>query len=106
MKLCFGPDYQPGTQVITWLLISLFFMIPNIALTQASLAIDRENYYALGAVSAALLNIALNYFLIPVYGPRGAAIGTVFTEAFLLVFIGSGIVSWYLKRRKTEGESQ
>jgi len=105
MKLCFGPDYQPGTPVMTWLVFSLFFMIPNIVLTQAALAINRENYYALGAVSAALLNITLNYFLIPVYGPRGAAIGTVFTEAFLLVFIGSGIVSWYLKRRKTEGDS-
>jgi O-antigen/teichoic acid export membrane protein len=105
IKFCFGSDYQPGSQVITWLLISLFFMIPNIVLTQAALAIDRENHYAFGAVSAALLNIALNFWLIPNYGPKGAAIGTIFTEAFLLVFIGSGIVSWYLKKRKTDGES-
>lgn len=106
IKLCFGSDYQPGSQVIFWLLISLFFMIPNIVLTQASLAINRENHYALGAVGAALLNITLNFFLIPIYGPEGAAIGTIFTEAFLLVFIGSGIYSWYLKRGKMEGESQ
>jgi len=97
IKLCFGSDFQPGSQVITWLFISLFFMIPNIVLTQAALAINRENHYALGAISAALLNIALNFFLIPIYGPKGAAIGTIFTEAFLLVFIGSGIVSWYSK---------
>lgn len=106
INLCFGSDYQPGSQVITWLLVSLFFMIPNIVLTQAALAINRENHYALGAVGAALLNIALNYWLIPIYGPTGAAFGTLITEAFLLVFIGSGIVSWYLKGRKTEGESQ
>ena len=81
-------------------------MIPNIVLTQASLAINRENHYALGAIGAALLNIALNFYLIPIYGPKGAAIGTIFTEAFLLVFIGSGIVSWYLKRGKMQGESQ
>ena len=105
IKLCFGPDYQPGSKVITWLLLSLFFMIPNIVLTQATLSINRENHYALGAVSAAVLNIALNYFLIPVHGPKGAAIGTIITEAYLLFFIGSGIVSWYLKGRKTEGES-
>ncbi len=106
IKLCFGSDYQPGSQVITWLLVSLFFMIPNIVLTQAALAIDRENHYALAAVSAALLNIALNVWLIPIYGPKGAAIGTLITEAFLLIFIGSGIASWYLKRRKIDGESR
>jgi len=105
IKLCFGADYQPGSRVIFWLLIALFFMIPNIVLTQAALAINRENHYACGAVGAALINIALNFWLIPQYGPRGAAIGTIFTEAFLLVFIGSGIVSWYLKERKTENES-
>jgi len=106
IKLCFGSDYQPGSQVIFWLLISLFFMIPNIVLTQAALAIDRENHYALGAICAALLNIALNFWLIPIYGPKGAAIGTLITEAFLLVFIGSGIASWYLTRRKNDGESR
>jgi O-antigen/teichoic acid export membrane protein len=106
IKLCFGADYQPGSQVIFWLLLALFFMIPNIVLTQAALAIDRENHYALGAVSAALLNIALNIWLIPIYGPEGAAIGTLITEAFLLIFIGSGITVWYLRGRKTEGESR
>jgi len=106
IKLCFGSDYQPGSEVITWLLISLFFMIPNIVLTQAALAINRENHYAFCAVGAALLNIALNYWLIPTHGPTGAAVGTLITEAFLLVFIGSGIASWYLKGRKTESESQ
>ena len=54
INLCFGSDYRPGSQVITWLLVSLFFMIPNIVLTQAALAINRENHYALGAVSARL----------------------------------------------------
>lgn len=105
IKLCFGADYQPGSAIITWLLISLFFMIPNIVLTQAALSIDRENHYALGAILAALLNIALNYFLIPMHGPKGAAIGTIFTEAFLLVFMGWGIISWYLKGGKAESES-
>lgn len=105
IKLCFGSDYQPGSQVITWLLISLIFMIPNMVLTQAALSINMQNHYALAAVSAALLNIGLNFYLIPIYGPTGAAIGTIFTEAFLLIFIGSGIVSWYRKGKKTQGES-
>lgn len=104
--LCFGSDYQQGAGLLLyWLFISLFFMIPNLALTQGALAINRENYYALGACGAALLNMVLNYFLIPVYGAKGAAFGTIVTEAFLLAFMGAGIYSWYWKRRKLEGES-
>jgi len=103
--LCFGSDYQPGAGLLYWLFISLFFMIPNLVLTQGALAINRENYYALGACGAALLNMVLNYFLIPVYGAKGAAFGTIVTEAFLLAFMGAGIYSWYWKRRKLEGES-
>jgi O-antigen/teichoic acid export membrane protein len=106
IKLCFGSDYRVSSEVIVWLLVSFFFMIPNIVLTQAALAINRENHYAFGAVSAAFLNMALNYWLIPMHGPKGAAIGTLITEAFLLVFIGSGIVSWYLAERKKTGDSK
>ncbi len=103
--LSFGSQYQPGGNVMYWLSISLFFMIPNLALTQGTLAINKENYYALGACLAALLNVALNFYLIPLYGAKGAAVGTVFTEAFLLLFIGAGIYSWYLKRRTPQNES-
>ena len=104
--LCFGSDYQQGAELLYWLFLALFFMTPNLVLTQGALAINRENYYALGACGAALLNISLNYFLIPVYGAKGAAFGTIATEAFLLVFMGYGIYSWCLKRRPSAGESQ
>jgi O-antigen/teichoic acid export membrane protein len=104
--LCFGSSYQQGAGLLYWLFISLFFMIPNLVLTQGALAINRENYYALGACGAALLNIILNFFLIPVYGAKGAAFGTIATEAFLLAFMGYGIYSWCLKRRPSAGESQ
>ncbi|GJL77298.1 MAG: capsular polysaccharide biosynthesis protein [Nitrospinaceae bacterium] len=103
--LCFGPDFQPGAGLLYWLFFSLFFMIPNLVLTQGALAINREKFYALGACGAALLNMILNYFLIPVYGARGAAFGTIATEAFLLAFMGSGICFWYWKRGRLKGES-
>lgn len=105
--LCFGSSYQQGaTPLLYWLFISLFFMIPNLVLTQGALAINREKYYAVGACGAALLNIGLNYFLIPVYGAKGAAFGTIATEVFLLAFMGYGIYSWCLKRRPSVSESQ
>ena len=100
--LCFGPDYEQGGGLLYWLFLSLFFMIPNLVFTQSALAINREKYYALGACLAALSNIALNYYLIPLYGAKGAAFGTLITEAFLLTFLAWGIYSWYWKRRRGE----
>jgi O-antigen/teichoic acid export membrane protein len=72
-------------------------MIPNLVLTQATLAIDREYFYAKVTCAAALTNIGLNLYLIPAMGAKGAAIGTVSTEMLLMLFIGGGIISW---RRK------
>lgn len=71
---------------------------------------------------AALLNIIINYFLIAKYGAKGAAITTVATELFLLLFFYSyfkikwrriysvekGIslsIDWYNKN-KTHGETK
>jgi O-antigen/teichoic acid export membrane protein len=104
--LCFGSGYQQGAGLLYWLLFALIFMIPNLVLTQAALAINREKYYALAACGAALLNIISNYFLIPVYGTKGAAFGTIATEVFLLAFMAYGIYSWCLQRRLAASESQ
>jgi len=103
--LCFGSRFEPGADVMYWLSVALVFMIPNLVLTQGSLAINQENHYAVGACLSALLNVGLNFYLIPLYGAKGAAMGTVFTEAFLLLFIGAGIYSWFLRRRTPRHES-
>ena len=73
-------------------------MIPNLVLTQGTLAIDQEHYYAKVTCAAALANIGLNLYFIPSMGPQGAAIGTIATEFLLLISIGVGIIRW---RRKS-----
>ena len=72
-------------------------MIPNLVLTQATLAIDQEYYYAKATCSAALINIILNLYLIPTMGAKGAAIGTIITEGLLLALVAKGIISWRKK---------
>jgi len=97
LHLCFGIDFVNASPILDLLLISFFFMIPNLIVTQATLAIDCEHYYAKVTCVAALANIGLNLYLIPAMGARGAAIGTIATECLLLILIGAGIVRW---RRK------
>ena len=97
LRVCYGADFINAFPLLNLLLISFFVMIPNLVLTQATLAIDREYFYAKITCVAAVTNICLNLYLIPAMGAKGAAIGTISTEVLLLLLIGSGILSW---RRK------
>jgi len=97
LRICYGTDFVGAFPLLNLLLISFFIMIPNLVLTQATLAIDREYFYAKITCAAAVTNICLNLYLIPAMGAKGAAIGTISTEVLLLLLIGSGILSW---RRK------
>jgi len=91
MVFCFGQKFIPGHVILAWLLLALVFMVPNIVLTQAALAANQEKRYAWGASAGAMLNIVLNFILIPLYGALGAVIGTLVTEGFLFLFIGIGV---------------
>ena len=97
LRICYGIDFVGAFPLLNLLLVSFFIMIPNLVLTQATLAIDREYFYAKITCVAAVTNICLNLYLIPAMGAKGAAIGTISTEVLLLLLIGSGILSW---RRK------
>ena len=99
LRFCYGIDFVNASFLLDLLLVSFFFMIPNLALTQATLAIDREYFYAKIACAAALTNICLNFYLIPAMGAKGAAIGTIVTEGLLMLLIGSGIILWHRKMR-------
>jgi len=81
--LTFGEQYYFATSILHVLLISLFFILPNYILTQATIAINKEKYYALFAICAAIINIILNILWIPSYGTFGAAIATIVTEGVL-----------------------
>ena len=97
IRLCYGVDFTSASPLLNLLLISILFMAPNLILTQATLAIDREYFYAKITCLAALINISLNLYLIPSMGAKGAAIGTIATEGIVVILIGGGMISWYRK---------
>jgi O-antigen/teichoic acid export membrane protein len=83
----FGEEFGDAGVLLFWILMALFFILPNYIATQAAIALNLERYYALAAISAAALNIAINVVLIPIYGAIGAAWSTIATEAFLFGFL-------------------
>jgi O-antigen/teichoic acid export membrane protein len=97
LQLCYGESFMAASPLFNLLLISFLFMVLNLVLTQATLAINRENFYAKITCVAALANIGLNFYLIPAMGTKGAAIGTIITEGILMILIGAGIFLWHRK---------
>ncbi len=101
LTLCFGESFSQGENVLRFLLLALFFIIPNLVLTQGVLALNRESFYAKIACLAAVLNIGLNWILIPRFGPAGAALGTGITEAFLFGIFLYNMMRWLNTQQRT-----
>jgi len=84
VRLFFGAAYsEASAETAGWLFLGLAFIVPNAVLTQLAIATNRERCYAWAACFSALLNISLNFALVPAHGIRGAAWATIVTEAGL-----------------------
>ena len=63
------------------------------------LAEEREKYLWVINVAGALLNVAANYMLIPIYGPMGAAVASLLTQ-----FVTNVVMCTILKPYRHEVE--
>ncbi len=95
--LTFGQGYGASATVLPWLLGATIFVLPNGVLTQAAIAQNIEHLYAVAAGVAALVNIGLNFLLIPRFGGLGAAWATIVTEAFLTGFLIFGLKRYVME---------
>lgn len=85
LELMYGPTYQEGGPLFSWLLLMLVFALPNTILTQAALASNHEWGYAAVALCCALFNLAGNVWLLPRHGVIAAAWCSVATEGMLML---------------------
>lgn len=84
--LVFGNKFMPSVllfQILVWI-IPIRFCGHILGITLS--ASDNQTLRAIATGLAAFLNIGLNLFLIPRYGFNGAAIASVITSGFLVVY--------------------
>ncbi len=76
------PDYYAAAAVVPWIAGGAFFrgmyIIPTSSLSWAK----KPGYYALVTIPAGILNVALNFLLIPRLGIVGAGVSTLVAFAF------------------------
>lgn len=88
--LLFGNDYQPAGVLLPLMAIRLFFANTGVA---RGAFINIENLFRFSLITmtfGAIVNIALNYYLIPIHQSRGAIVASIisfFINTFLIDFI-------------------
>lgn len=82
-----GSDFNKSVIIVYYLSFTvLFISFANIIRTQFLLPKEKDKLYITSVIIGAIINLSINYLLIPHYKSIGAAIGTIVAE-FLVMFI-------------------
>jgi len=87
ISFIYTDKFVASAGVLQLLMIAIFFSFMNTLFANLLTATDRQTYTLKISMALALLNIVLNFILIPKYSFNGAAIATLITQAlnFLMV---------------------
>ena len=80
--LLYGPQFAEAAQVLALHIWGGIFVGVSLAASRWYFAENMLRMHLLNTLLGAALNVALNYLLIPRYGPRGAALATLCSQAF------------------------
>jgi O-antigen/teichoic acid export membrane protein len=77
-----GPEYHPSAAILTIHIWASVFFFAGHPVTKILIAKNKTWINFTGKLIAALMNVALNLLLIPMYGIKGAALATLASYAF------------------------
>jgi O-antigen/teichoic acid export membrane protein len=95
MQIVYGPLYLNGAvalQILIWVIFSIYANVPFAYLL---LAAEKQKKYMYAVGAGALINLILNFLLIPRYSLLGASIATIVCEFVVLnltLFYARGLV--------------
>ena len=96
IKMFFAQEFQGSGEVLKILALAIPIIFWGYLMTQSLVALDHNRIYLGITAFAVLLNVLLNYWLIPEYGAEGAPIATVITEALIPLSCFLMILKHYL----------
>ena len=100
IQMFFAQEFQGSGEVLKILALAIPIIFWGYLMTQSLVALDHNRIYLAITAFAVLLNVLLNYWLIPEYGAEGAAIATVITEALIPLSCFLMILKHYLSNSK------
>lgn len=83
----YGGEFEMSGVLIKYLSVTLLFLgMGNVVRTQFLIPYKYDSIYIASAFLGAVVNVVVNFFLIPYYHSRGAAIGTICAEAVVCLY--------------------
>ena len=82
-----GTEFQPAADALRWLMPGLLLLYLNSILTVALLSVNGEKRLTVAAGLSCVLNLTMNWILIPRYQHVAAAAVTSLTELFLFGYL-------------------
>jgi O-antigen/teichoic acid export membrane protein len=87
-----GSEYIPATSTLQMLMLcTLALILTNIFANQLLIPFGKEKRFTQSVFVGLFINIILNFLLIPKYGSYGAAIGTLVTEIWNVIWMATGV---------------
>lgn len=84
IPLIFGNDYIDSIEIINILALTLPFQLVAFSVESTLVTMDNMKKKVACMGSVAIINVVFNFFLVPIYQAKGAAIATVMSNAILL----------------------
>ena len=85
--LFLGNEFSKTSSIIYYLSITIIFIsFANVIRTQYLIPKERDKIYVSSVIGGAIINIIINYLLIPKYKSIGACIGTIVAEFFVMFY--------------------
>ncbi|MEG2716128.1 MAG: polysaccharide biosynthesis C-terminal domain-containing protein, partial [Eubacterium sp.] len=88
MKILGPEQYWVAGRLISIVILGIYFYFLSVFFTNYELYRENTKWIAIGTIAAAIVNISLNMFLIPIWGGVGAAIATFVSYFALFIFHG------------------
>jgi len=83
--LIYGRSYANSATVLQILILALVFTFANFVFLDTLIAIDKQKLHTLSLGLCTIVNVVLNFILIPILSYNGAAIATLFTNIVLFL---------------------
>ena len=83
IQVLYGENFQDSAIVLKIYIWTFVFASLGVASSHWLVAENLEKYALIRSLLGAILNISLNWYLIPIYGITGAAYATLITQLFV-----------------------
>jgi O-antigen/teichoic acid export membrane protein len=84
IRIIFGQTYQSSIPLLRILILNVFFVYINMMFGNPLIAWNKQKQYSYAITAGAIVNVILNFILIPKYFAYGAAVATILSEVAVL----------------------